>query len=54
VLLDPPEVVATLVDTRAIAAILAQPSPLREPERAILFRVITLAHWSRHHEVAGP
>jgi asparagine synthase (glutamine-hydrolysing) len=54
VLLDPPEVVATLVDTRAIAAILAQPSPLREPERAILFRVITLAHWSRHHEVAAP
>jgi asparagine synthase (glutamine-hydrolysing) len=54
VLLDPPEVVAALVDTRAIAAMLAQPSPLRESERAILFRVIALAHWSRHHEVAAP
>lgn len=54
VLLDPPEVVLALVDTRAIAAILAQPFPLRESERAILFRVIALAHWSRHHEVAAP
>ena len=54
VLLDPPEVVLALVDTPAIADILAQPSPLRESERAILFRVIALAHWSRHHEVAAP
>jgi asparagine synthase (glutamine-hydrolysing) len=54
VLLDPPEVVASLVDTPAIAVILARPAPLRESERAILFRVIALAHWSRHHEVAAP
>ncbi len=54
VLLDPPAVLAALVDTARVAAILAQPSPLRESERAILFRVITLAHWSRHHEVAAP
>ena len=54
VLLDPPEVVAALVDARAIDAIVARPSPLLESERAILFRVISLAHWSRHHEVAAP
>jgi len=54
VLLDPPAVVAALVDTPAVADILAQPRALQEPERAILFRVITLAHWARHHEVGAP
>lgn len=54
VLADPPAVVASLVDTRAIAALVARRAPLREPERAVLFRVIALAHWCRHHEVAAP
>lgn len=54
VLLEPPPLLTALVDTDAIAELLARPSPLEESERAILFRVITLAHWARHHEVAGP
>lgn len=54
VLRDPPELVAALVDLPAVAALTAREGPLEEAERAVLFRVITLAHWSRHHEVGVP
>ena len=51
---DPPALVDTLVDLDAVRAIGERPSALTEAERAILFRVITLAHWTRHHEVGAP
>ena len=51
---EPPALVDALVDTRAVRAIATRPTSLSEAERAILFRVVTLAHWSRHHEVSAP
>jgi asparagine synthase (glutamine-hydrolysing) len=54
VLREPPAVLRALVDTAAVQAIATRDTPLTEAERGILFRVITLAHWARHHEVAAP
>jgi asparagine synthase (glutamine-hydrolysing) len=54
VLRDPPALLDALVDTSAVRAIATRPTPLTEAERAILFRVVTLAHWSRYHEVSAP
>lgn len=53
VLRDPPALVAAIVDLDRIAALVERPAPLDEAERAILFRVVTFAHWARHHEVAA-
>ncbi|MDB4936994.1 MAG: hypothetical protein JWP87_3966 [Labilithrix sp.] len=54
VLRDPPAAVDALVDLAAVHALVVRPAPLTEAERAVLFRVITFAHWCRHHEVAAP
>lgn len=54
VLRDPPALVSALVDLEAVRAMAVQPSALGEAQRAILFRVVTFAHWSRHHEVPAP
>jgi asparagine synthase (glutamine-hydrolysing) len=54
VLLEPPPLVAGLVDLEAVRTLVERPGALVEPERAVLFRVITLAHWARHHEVVWP
>jgi asparagine synthase (glutamine-hydrolysing) len=51
---EPPLAVAALVDLEVIDALLATRRALTEPERAVLFRVITFAHWARHHEVPAP
>jgi len=51
---DPPAIVDSIVDLARIAARLGDPSELSEAERAILFRVVTFAHWARHHEVPAP
>jgi asparagine synthase (glutamine-hydrolysing) len=51
---EPPALVDALVDLDAVRAIAERPSALTEAERAVLFRVITLAHWTRHHEVGAP
>jgi asparagine synthase (glutamine-hydrolysing) len=51
---DPPPFVEAVVDLDAVRAIATRPSALAESERAILFRVITLGHWARHHEIAAP
>jgi asparagine synthase (glutamine-hydrolysing) len=54
VLREPPSVVRELVDIEAASRLVARPSALTEAERAILFRIVTLAHWSNHHGVSGP
>lgn len=54
VLRDPPPLVAAIVDLDRVAALITRPAPLDEAERAVLFRVVTFAHWARHHEVAAP
>lgn len=54
VLRDPPPLVDAIVDLAALHAIVTCPEALTEAERAVLFRVVTLAHWARHHEVAAP
>lgn len=54
VLRDPPALVAAVVELEAVRGLVTREAPLTEAERAVLFRVVTLAHWCRHHEVAAP
>lgn len=51
---DPPELVRAIVDRAAVAELVGLRRALTEAERAVLFRVVTLTHWARHHEVACP
>ncbi len=53
-LAEPPAIVDAVVDVPAMRALLADPRPLREAERAAMFRVVALAHWARHHGVVAP
>lgn len=51
-LADPPGPVRRLVDVAAMSALATSARPLDERERAALFRVIELCHFSRHHGVS--
>ena len=50
-LAEPPELVRGLVDLAAVAPLLDPARPLREWERAALFRLIGLCHFARHHGI---
>ncbi|MBS2015552.1 MAG: asparagine synthase (glutamine-hydrolyzing) [Deltaproteobacteria bacterium] len=51
VLEDPPPLVRAVVDLEAMRAMTKETRALSEAERAAAFRVVTLAHWARHHGV---
>ena len=49
---DPPPLLRELIDLDAVAAWLPAAQPLDERRRAALFRLIGLANWAQHHQVA--
>ncbi len=49
---EPPALLRELVDLARIERRLASPEPLSESERAVLFRLICLTHFCRHHGFA--
>lgn len=51
-LADPPALVRELVDLDALRPTLDPARPLTERERAVLFRVIALCHFTEHHDLA--
>lgn len=50
-LAEPPALMRGLVDVAAVQARLASARPLDERERAGLFRIVGLCHFSRHHGI---
>ncbi|OXI64323.1 asparagine synthase (glutamine-hydrolyzing) [Burkholderia sp. AU28863] len=46
--------IAGLLDVRRLQRRCADPLPLNEQERAVMFRACSLAHWSRVHGVSMP
>ena len=51
-LAEPPELVRELIDLGALRPLLDPARPLGEWERAALFRVIVLCHFTRHHGIS--
>lgn len=54
VLAEPPALVSAIVDLDAMRVLAASPARLTEAERAAMFRVVTFAHWARHHGAVAP
>jgi asparagine synthase (glutamine-hydrolysing) len=54
VVVEPPELVRSIVDLDAMRAFVESSSPLTEGQRAAAFRVVAFAHWTRHHGVVAP
>lgn len=54
VLAEPPALVRAIVDLDAMRALARSRTALTEAERAAMFRVVTLAHWARHHGAVAP
>lgn len=54
VLAEPPALVSAIVDLEAMRARALSRTTLSESERAAMFRVVTFAHWARHHGAVAP